>query len=100
MADLKKPDNRLSDQPPGRAASVLDGVIGGYQRYLSPLLGPRCRFHPSCSEYGREAIRRFGAARGGWLALRRILRCQPFCAGGYDPVPQRCDAADAGQDDL
>ena len=85
-------------RPSGRAAAVLDGVIAGYQRFLSPLLGPRCRFHPSCSEYGREAIRRFGAARGGWLALRRILRCQPFCAGGYDPVPESCDATQAGSD--
>jgi putative membrane protein insertion efficiency factor len=58
-----------------------------YKRLLSPLLGTRCRFHPSCSDYARVAIARFGAWRGTWLALWRILRCQPLCSGGLDPVP-------------
>ncbi|HET6546015.1 MAG TPA: membrane protein insertion efficiency factor YidD [Rhodanobacteraceae bacterium] len=58
-----------------------------YQRWLSPAFGLRCRFHPSCSEYARIAVARFGAVRGGWLGLRRMLRCQPLCAGGHDPVP-------------
>ncbi|MGA9342031.1 MAG: membrane protein insertion efficiency factor YidD [Rhodanobacteraceae bacterium] len=58
-----------------------------YKRWLSPTLGPHCRFHPSCSDYARIAIARFGAVRGGWLALLRVLRCQPLSAGGNDPVP-------------
>jgi putative membrane protein insertion efficiency factor len=64
-------------------------VIRGYQRALSPFMGNRCRFLPSCSAYAEEAIRRFGLLRGGWLSMRRILRCHPFCAGGWDPVPER-----------
>jgi putative membrane protein insertion efficiency factor len=66
---------------------VLLGLVRGYARYISPFTPPRCRFFPSCSEYAEEAIRRHGTLRGGWLAVRRILRCHPFCAGGYDPVP-------------
>jgi putative membrane protein insertion efficiency factor len=58
-----------------------------YKRGISPLLGNRCRFHPSCSDYARIAIARFGLARGGWLALRRLARCHPFTVGGVDPVP-------------
>ena len=63
------------------------GVIRAYQIALSPLLPASCRFHPSCSEYAIEAIRRHGALRGTGLAAKRIARCQPFCEGGYDPVP-------------
>jgi hypothetical protein len=63
-------------------------LIGGYQRLLSPLLGPRCRFFPSCSTYAGDAIQRFGLARGAWLAIRRIARCHPFSAGGVDAVPE------------
>ncbi|WP_439639842.1 membrane protein insertion efficiency factor YidD [Nevskia sp.] len=69
--------------------AILTGPIRAYQRVLSPLLGPRCRFHPSCSHYALEAIERFGAARGGWLAIKRISRCHPLNAGGLDPVPER-----------
>lgn len=58
-----------------------------YKRLVSPLLGTRCRFHPSCSDYARVAVARFGAGRGSVLALWRILRCQPWCSGGEDPVP-------------
>jgi putative membrane protein insertion efficiency factor len=72
---------------PSLPARTLGAAIGAYQRLVSPLLGQRCRFAPSCSEYSRESIVRFGALYGSWLTVRRLLRCQPFCAGGYDPVP-------------
>jgi uncharacterized protein len=62
-------------------------VIRLYQWTVSPLLGPRCRFYPSCSGYAHTAIERHGAWRGSWLGLKRLLRCHPFTAGGYDPVP-------------
>lgn len=61
--------------------------IKGYRYIISPLLPPGCRFTPTCSSYAIEAIERYGAWRGSYLAARRILRCQPFCRGGYDPVP-------------
>ncbi|HVP28968.1 MAG TPA: membrane protein insertion efficiency factor YidD [Myxococcota bacterium] len=61
--------------------------IRGYRLAISPLLGPRCRFHPSCSCYLEEALRRHGALRGTYLGLRRLLRCHPFHPGGFDPVP-------------
>ena len=62
-------------------------LIRLYQWTVSPLLGPRCRFYPSCSQYALEALLRFGALRGSWLALRRLARCHPWHAGGFDPVP-------------
>lgn len=67
--------------------SGLTGLIVFYQRYLSPLKGPTCRFNPTCSEYARQAIIRHGPVRGVGLAVWRLLRCQPFAKGGYDPVP-------------
>jgi putative membrane protein insertion efficiency factor len=66
---------------------LLAGLIRGYQRLLSPLLPPSCRFYPSCSQYALEAVSRHGALKGGWLAARRLARCHPFHPGGYDPVP-------------
>lgn len=66
---------------------LLLAVIACYRRYVSALLGPRCRFAPSCSAYAAEAIALHGAARGSWLAVRRIARCHPFHPGGHDPVP-------------
>jgi putative membrane protein insertion efficiency factor len=70
-------------------AAAMVGLIRLYQWTLSPWLGPRCRFVPTCSEYGVAAIRRFGPWRGGWLAARRILRCHPWGATGYDPIPDQ-----------
>ena len=64
-------------------------LLGVYKRFLSPLLGQRCRFHPSCSDYARIAVLRFGPMRGGALAIWRILRCQPMGNGGIDPVPDQ-----------
>jgi len=61
--------------------------IKGYRYLISPLLPPGCRFTPTCSIYAIEAIERYGAGRGAYLATRRLLRCHPFCRGGYDPVP-------------
>ncbi|HWX81663.1 MAG TPA: membrane protein insertion efficiency factor YidD [Steroidobacteraceae bacterium] len=68
---------------------ILLWTIRGYQLAISPMLGPRCRFYPSCSCYAHTAIERFGAWRGFWLGVRRLLRCHPFTDGGYDPVPDK-----------
>jgi uncharacterized protein len=70
-------------------ARLLMLPIAGYRRFISPLLGPRCRFAPSCSAYALAALSEHGAARGLWLAVTRIARCHPFHPGGYDPVPTR-----------
>jgi putative membrane protein insertion efficiency factor len=61
--------------------------IGGYRRFVSPLSGPRCRYHPTCSSYAVEAIQIHGAAKGSWLGIKRIGRCHPWQEGGFDPVP-------------
>ena len=68
-------------------ARLLSLPIVAYRRWISPALPARCRFHPSCSAYALEAISVHGAWRGLWLAVRRVLRCQPFHPGGFDPVP-------------
>ena len=73
-------------------AHLFVGIITLYRRYLSPLLPPSCRYQPSCSGYALEAIRDHGAARGAWLALRRVARCHPWSAGGIDEVPGRRSA--------
>jgi len=72
---------------------ILLWSIRGYQLAISPLLGPRCRFYPSCSCYTHAAIERFGAWRGLWLGCCRLLRCHPFAEGGYDPVPDKSSNA-------
>ncbi|HSJ06656.1 MAG TPA: membrane protein insertion efficiency factor YidD [Longimicrobiales bacterium] len=69
-------------------------IIRGYQVGVSPFLPPACRYTPTCSAYAAEAIRRHGAGRGGWLALRRLLRCHPWGGSGYDPVPGTGDPPD------
>jgi putative membrane protein insertion efficiency factor len=61
--------------------------IRGYQKFISPALPPSCRFSPSCSQYMLEAVSKYGALKGIWLGLRRLIRCHPFNPGGYDPVP-------------
>jgi putative membrane protein insertion efficiency factor len=66
--------------------SVLLILVRGYQLAISPLLPPSCRFTPTCSEYAAGAIVKYGALRGSYMALRRLLKCHPFHAGGYDPV--------------
>ena len=68
-----------------RTALIM--VVRGYQEAIGPLLPPACRYYPSCSNYAIEAIEKYGAWRGGWMAVRRIGRCHPLRPGGYDPVP-------------
>lgn len=72
---------------PGMVARLLMALIRLYQRFISPLFGPVCRFQPTCSHYGYECLRLHGAARGSYLTLRRVIRCHPFNPGGFDPVP-------------
>ncbi|MBK5007153.1 membrane protein insertion efficiency factor YidD [Pseudomonas sp. S32] len=74
---------------------ALVALIRGYQLIISPLLGPRCRFYPSCSHYAIEALRVHGAGRSSWLTLRRLLRCHPLHPGGVDPVPPGNNSTDA-----
>ena len=69
------------------AKTILLFLIRCYRRFISPLFPPCCRFYPTCSTYSMQAIEKYGAAKGGWLALKRIIRCHPFNDGGYDPVP-------------
>jgi hypothetical protein len=69
------------------ARHVVRGLIRGYQLVVSPWLGDCCRFHPTCSQYAFEAVGSHGAVRGSLLAVRRVCRCHPFNAGGFDPVP-------------
>ena len=66
---------------------LLIALIRGYQIAISPLLPPACRYYPTCSAYAVEAVEKYGALRGGWLAIKRIGRCHPFRPGGFDPVP-------------
>ena len=83
---------RKSTLPTGRVSAffvmkfLLLDVLGIYKRFVSPFLPQSCRFEPTCSEYAREAVEKYGAMRGTWMGFTRILRCQPFCKGGHDPV--------------
>ena len=72
---------------PSFISLALIALLRGYKRWISPMLGTRCRFVPTCSEYAMEAIHQHGSLRGGWLAARRIARCHPLHPGGHDPVP-------------
>jgi uncharacterized protein len=68
---------------------IMIGFIRFYQIVISPLKPPTCRFYPTCSHYGLESVKRFGALKGGWLAVKRIIKCHPFHPGGFDPVPEK-----------
>ncbi|MFC3884730.1 membrane protein insertion efficiency factor YidD [Bacillus songklensis] len=70
-------------------SKLFIGFIRFYQTFISPLKPPTCRFYPTCSHYGAEAIKRFGPFKGSWLTVKRILKCHPFHPGGIDPVPER-----------
>ncbi|NMH75142.1 membrane protein insertion efficiency factor YidD [Bacillus sp. RO2] len=70
---------------------VFLSIIRFYRKFISPLTPPTCRFYPTCSQYGMEAIGRFGAIKGGWLTIKRILKCHPFHPGGIDHVPEKKD---------
>jgi hypothetical protein len=83
MSSLQAPHSVLRALP----ARLLALFVRVWQVGLSPLFGPSCRFHPSCSAYAVEALERHGARRGAWLAARRVARCHPFHEGGLDPVP-------------
>ena len=75
-------------------ARAILALIRFYQRAVSPLTPPTCRFTPSCSEYAAQSVHIYGAGRGGWMAFKRILRCNPFGGQGYDPVPGLIDTGD------
>jgi uncharacterized protein len=78
------------------AAQALRGAVTAYQWTLRPFIGAHCRYHPSCSHYALEALAGHGAIRGSWLAARRVLRCTPWHAGGYDPPPPTFQPAQKG----
>lgn len=88
---MHESDDMLITQLPKR---ILRGLIRGYQMTLSPFIGNQCRFHPSCSTYALEAVEQHGAIRGTWLSVKRLGRCHPFNAGGFDPVPGATTAPD------
>jgi putative membrane protein insertion efficiency factor len=71
--------------------SLFIGLIKAYQYFISPFLGPSCRFHPTCSHYAIEAISEHGVLKGGYLSVRRIIKCHPLHEGGHDPVPTKQD---------
>ncbi|GEM_PF-287873 len=77
--------------------SFLIKSIHVYRRLLSPVIGQQCRFTPTCSQYAEQAIELYGPARGSWMAAKRILRCQPLCQGGHDPVPGNEDLHRPGE---
>lgn len=104
MSGDKAPGTPRVPGPVRRGARALGRLVAlllvlpirGYQLAVSPLLGPRCRFYPSCSAYAVEALTTHGPLRGSWLAVRRLLRCHPWNPGGLDPVPPKRPGAVAG----
>ncbi|MCD6641170.1 MAG: membrane protein insertion efficiency factor YidD [Nocardioides sp.] len=78
---------------------VLIALLKVYRAVISPLYGQVCRYHPSCSAYALEAVTEYGSLRGSWMAVRRLGRCHPWAAGGYDPVPPRNPAAPSDPDE-
>lgn len=99
MPERRTEDAARKATKPSLLGWLFLGIIKFYQLFISPLLGPNCRFQPTCSAYAVEAIHRHGAMRGGALAIRRILKCHPWGGFGYDPVPQSArDSADDGPD--
>lgn len=70
---------------------IFIGIIRFYQKFISPMTPPTCRFYPTCSHYGLEAFQKHGAFKGFWLTCKRILKCHPFHPGGFDPVPDKKD---------
>lgn len=70
-------------------SKLFIGLIKGYQRFISPMMAPHCRFTPTCSQYALEAVQRYGVIKGFYMASKRILKCHPFHAGGIDPVPNK-----------
>lgn len=84
------------------AILCIIGLVRAYRWFISPLLGPNCRFQPTCSAYAEEALRRHGLWRGLWLAVRRLARCHPWHAGGWDPVPvsSRVIAGNSRRDEI
>jgi putative membrane protein insertion efficiency factor len=82
-------DGAAARRGPSLGSRALMAPIRFYRRFISPMFGPRCRFHPTCSAYALEALAVHGPLRGSWLTVRRIARCQPFHPGGFDPVPPR-----------
>ena len=81
-------------------ARLLAGLIKVYQYLLSPMLGKHCRFHPTCSQYGIESLLRHGSIKGSYLTVKRLLKCQPFHPGGYDPVPEPMKKPPPGETNL
>lgn len=79
----------MADEPRGLGARMGVSAVRGYQRYVSPMSGPNCRFAPTCSQYTLEAIDRFGLLRGVGMGVARLSKCHPLHEGGYDPVPER-----------
>jgi putative membrane protein insertion efficiency factor len=86
MLNCELTARRAVDQVRQLPARLVALLLWGYRAIVSPFLGPCCRFAPSCSVYAGEAVQRFGVLRGGWMAVKRVLRCHPFHSGGWDPV--------------